>query len=71
VILSIDGSTVAWLRPVPTSALPKPLEVVIRRVGGDGEKVVDLSAIGRGGLQQLIQFDSDARNWSSRVGSAS
>ena len=60
VILSNDGSAVAWLRRVAASSPPIPLEAVIRRVGGDGEKVVDLSGLGRGGLQQLIQFDSDA-----------
>jgi hypothetical protein len=60
VILSNDGSSVAWLRPVAASAPPIPFEVVIRRVGGGGEQVVDLSALGRGGLQQLIQFDNAA-----------
>ena len=61
VILSNDGGSVAWLRPVAGSTPPIPLEVVIRRVDGHGEAVVDLSALGRGGMQQLIQFDSDAR----------
>lgn len=59
VILSNDGRSAAWLRPVSASTPPISLEVVILREGRP-EVVVGLGALGGGGLQQLIQFDSEA-----------
>lgn len=60
VILSTDGRSVAWLRPVAGTTPPIQLEAAIRKVDGGGESVVDLSALGRGGLLQLVQLDTEA-----------
>ena len=60
VILSNDGGSVAWLRPVAGVTSPVQFDAVIRRVDGRGDESVDLSALGRGGSQQLISFDSEA-----------
>lgn len=60
VILSTDGGSVAWLRPVVGATPPVQLEAAIRKVDGGGEGVVDLSALGRGGLLQLVQLDTKA-----------
>ena len=57
-ILSTDGRFAAWLRPVAGSTPPIQLEAVIRAVEADALRVVDLSALGPGGLLQIVQFDA-------------
>jgi hypothetical protein len=60
-ILSTDGGSVAWLRPVAGATPPTQLEAVVRRVGAGDAAVVNLSAIAMGGIVQLVQLDTKAR----------
>ncbi len=59
-ILSTDGRSAAWLRPVVGSTPPIQLEAVVRGVERSREQVVGLDALGRGGIQQLVQLDTEA-----------
>jgi hypothetical protein len=59
-ILSNDGGSVAWLRPVAGATPPIQFEAVIQRAGTGDERVVDLSALGSIGLVQLVQLDTKA-----------
>ena len=56
-ILSIDGRDAAWLQPVAGSSPPIQLAAVVQQVGGSRRRTVELSALGRGGLQ-LVQLDA-------------
>lgn len=59
-ILSTDGRSAVWLRPVQGSTPPTQFEAVVRDVDRPRERVVDLAALGRGGIQQLVELDTEA-----------
>ena len=59
-ILSVDGRSAAWLRPVVGSTPPIQLEAVVHGLDRPRERIVDLAALGRGGVQQLVQLDTEA-----------
>ena len=59
-ILSTDGKSIGWLRPVAGATPPIQLEAVVQKIGTAGERIVNLSALERGGILQLIQVDSRA-----------
>jgi hypothetical protein len=58
-ILSTDGRSAAWLRPVAGPMPPIEFEAVIHSIDGSGERIVPLSALEPGG-QQLVQVDTVA-----------
>ncbi len=59
-ILSRDGRAVVWLRPVADSGSPVHHEAVIHGVDGSAERVIGLGELGREGLLQLVEADTEA-----------
>jgi len=57
-ILSTDGKSIGWLRPVAGATPPIQLEAVIQKIGAAGERIVSLSALERGGMVQLVELDT-------------
>ncbi len=59
-ILSTDGESIGWLRPVARATPPIELEAVVRKISAAGERTVNLSALERGGIVQLVELDTRA-----------
>ncbi len=59
-ILSTDGKSIGWLRPVAGATPPIQLEAVVQKIGAADERIVNLSALERAGILQLVQVDSQA-----------